>query len=150
MFVSRSDISADGQAMTAANGSRALSPVSLATAGRENRTCQMENVNYSGCGGERCCEQRRRAAVGGAGLRRGWGGCPAAPGRQQESDNARQQTGAVGCWAEGCGMRDAGLEAVGCRAVGCGAALLHPQFCQAQPTPVAPWLSDPPSRSRAP
>ena len=31
-FVSRSDISADGQAMTAANGSRALSPVSLATA----------------------------------------------------------------------------------------------------------------------
>lgn len=89
VFVSRSDISADGQAMTAANGSRALSLVSLATAGRENRTCQMENVNYSGCGGERCCEQRRRAvAAGGARRRRaaqwraGWMGCPAAPSRQ--------------------------------------------------------------------
>lgn len=65
VFVSRSDISADGQAMTAANGSRALSSVSLATEGRENRTCQMENVNYSGCGGKRCCKQRRRAVTGG-------------------------------------------------------------------------------------
>lgn len=53
----------------------------------------------------------------------------------------------AGLRAVGCG--DAGLEAVGCRAVGCGAALLHPQFCQAQPTPVAPWLSDPPQAEQS-
>ena len=102
VFVSRSDISADGQAMTAANGSRALSPVSLATAGRENRTCQMENVNYSGCGGERCCEQRRRAA-GGAPRRRaaqwraGWGGArQRRPGKQRRDDKIMGRHGLSG------------------------------------------------------
>lgn len=145
VFVSRSDISADGQAMTAANGSRALSPVSLATAGRENRTCQMENVNYSGCGGERCCEQRRRAVAEGGGrhggreLRnggQGWGGGDARqrrPGKQHRDDNIRQQTQTVG-WR---------------------IALFHGQFCQAEPILTANQLTDtpllsPPPRSDCP
>lgn len=76
-FVSRSDISADGQAMTAANGSRALSPVSLATAGRESRSCQMENVNYGGCGGS---DAASRGGTGG-------GGSAAAGCTQQRGDN---------------------------------------------------------------
>lgn len=134
MFISRSDISADGQAMTAANGSRALSLVSLATEGRENRTCQMENVNYSGCGGERCCQQRRRAEgeCRGGGLRsagQGGGAQQHRSSKQRRDDNIQRQMWAVGWRTE----------------------LFRGQFCQTEPIPVANrWTVHPPRQTRLP
>lgn len=47
--------------------------VSLATGGRENRTCQMENVSYSGSRGRGKGGSGGEGGDGGKGRGRGWG-----------------------------------------------------------------------------